>query len=101
MWAKRPAILWQSLRRYIQGMPVFVFRSEKNRNQFAFTSDNAGESLPANLGPWYRTSGAAMSSAVGLPDSVQTAIRLRGHVLIRIDPGAHRPEPLFPERIAA
>ncbi len=101
MSVNAPAILWQSPIRYARHMPVFVFRSEKDRHQFALTSDKAGESLPASLGQWYRTSDSAMSSAVGLPDSVQTAIRLRGYVLIRIDPGARRPEHLFEERAAA
>jgi hypothetical protein len=76
-------------------MPVFVFRSEKDRHQLAFTSDKAGESLPARLGPWHRTTDTAMSETVGLPDSVQTAIRLKGYILLCLDPVAQRPRSLF------
>ena len=82
-------------------MTVFVFRSEQDRHQFALASDRAGVRLPADLGPWYRTSGAAMSSAVGLPESVQRAIEIRGYILMRIDPAMQQSDAAMSQRSAA
>jgi hypothetical protein len=57
-------------------MNVFVFRSEIDRRQFAFTRDKAGANLPGELAPWYQSSGRAVPSIVGLPDTDRRAHRI-------------------------
>jgi len=65
-------------------MPIFVFRSEKDKRQFAFAGDETSTSLPRNLGPWYQTDGHNVAEVVGLTDSVRAAIKAKGYVLMQI-----------------
>ena len=72
-------------------MPIFMFRSEKDRRQYAMAADISGTTLPEHLGPWYRSSKQPIPSFVGLPESVRTAIKTNGHVLMQIE---HEPTSL-------
>jgi hypothetical protein len=94
MWAMPPAIVRQSRRRYVPRMAVFVFRSEKDRRQLAFTSDEAGKALPANLSPWDRTSNRAVPALVGMPTAFQDAVAAHGHVVMQI---ARKLDPAVPD----
>jgi hypothetical protein len=76
-------MLRQFQRDHIPCMPIFVFRSEKDRRQLAFATDEEGKALPAQLGPWCRTSNRAVPTFVGMPDSFQAAVAVLGHVLIQ------------------
>jgi len=67
---------------YTPAMPIFVFRSENDRRQLAFTSDRTGGNLPTDLGPWRRTSNGPVPSVVGLSVAVQAAIKAKGYVLL-------------------
>ncbi len=71
-------------------MHIFIFRSDTDRRQFAFTRDKAGTNLPEELGPWYQSGGHAMPSVVGLPDSVLAAIRAKGYVMMQVERAAPR-----------
>jgi hypothetical protein len=65
-------------------MAIFVFRSEKDGRQAAFTSDEAGAGPPAHLGPWYRMSNCAVPSFVGMPATFQDVVATHGHVVMLI-----------------
>jgi hypothetical protein len=65
-------------------MAIFVFRSDKDRRQFAFASDDTGKALPENLSPWHRTSNRAVPSFVGMPASFQDAVAAHGCVVMQI-----------------
>jgi hypothetical protein len=75
--------------RNVLNMDVFIFRSDMDWRQFAFTRDKAGADLPEELGPWHQSGGRAMPSIVGLPASVLAAIRAKGYVMLQIE----RPPP--------
>jgi hypothetical protein len=64
---------------------VFIFRSETDRRQFAFTRDRAGANLPKELAPWHQSGGRTVPSAVGLPESVLGAIKAKGYVILQIE----------------
>jgi hypothetical protein len=82
-------------------MPIFVFRSEKDRRQLAFATDEEGKALPAHLGPWCRTSNRAVPAFVGMPDSFQAAVAMHGHVVIQIGRKFDRTAPAFRMRAGA
>ena len=65
-------------------MPIFVFRSEKDKRHFAFAGDETRTTLPRNLGPWYQTDSHNVAAVVGLTDSVCAAIKAKGYVLMQI-----------------
>jgi hypothetical protein len=75
-------------------MAIFVFRSDKDRRQFAFANDDAGKALPADLSPWHRTSNRAVPSFVGMPASFQDAVAAHGCVVMRI---ARKADPAVPD----
>jgi len=91
----------QYRRHYGLRMAIYVFRSDRDRRQFAFATDGAGAGLPENLGPWYRMGNSAVPSFVGMPASFQDAVAVHGHVVMQIarklDPAA----PNFRVRYAA
>ena len=76
--------------RNVLNMDVFIFRSDMDRRQFAFTRDKAGADLPEELGPWHQSGGRAMPSIVGLPESVLAAIGAKGYVMLQIERPASR-----------
>jgi len=83
-------------------MDVFIFRSDVDRRQFAFTRDNAATNLPKELGPWHQSGGRAMPSSVGLPESVLAAIGAKGYVMLQIERPAPRPDARStPRRLSA
>jgi hypothetical protein len=89
MCATPPAIVRQRRPRYLPRMAIFVFRSDRDRRQLAFTSDEAGAGLPAHLRPWYRTSNCAVPSFVGMPAAFQDVVTANGHVVMQITRGVH------------
>lgn len=69
-------------RRYIHGMPIFAFRSERSLDRLALTEDAAGANLPADLGPWYSTDQRDMAEVLGLADSTCALIKAKGYILV-------------------
>jgi hypothetical protein len=84
VWATPRAIVWQPQCRHLPRIAIFVFRSDKDRRQVAFASDDTGKALPEDLSPWHQTSNRAVPSFVAMPASFQDAVAAHGCVVLQI-----------------
>jgi hypothetical protein len=62
-------------------MRIYVFVSQKDPDFVAFTSNEAGDNLPASLGPWFQEVIPEISVTDTESDPITEAVRREGYFI--------------------